>query len=199
MGHRAMKITALVQLQQMAQNLYDPIAVHTAALNAIGWSHPEQFFVPPQAQQQPPPQLRQLEGQIQNEQAAAQAKIEEAKAKTTEAQAKLAETKAKIAVGHFNPKEEKGGVAGAPPPDEDTPLDLATAEAKVRDSETRAGELKLKQAQMRVEDVNRDQDRQAKLHGETMQLARDILLHPEGVNNLGKKVEKVEKATTPKK
>ena len=44
---RVMKIMGLKQLQAGNPSLYDPIAIDTAALQAMGWSNPEQFMVPP--------------------------------------------------------------------------------------------------------------------------------------------------------
>src|SRR5262249_32979255 len=72
-GQRLMKVMALKQLQGASPNLYDPIKVDTAALNAIGWPNPEEFFVPPEARSKPPPQLIQAQNQMQNETTKAQA------------------------------------------------------------------------------------------------------------------------------
>ena len=54
---RLMKVMALKQLQAAQPSLYDPIAIDTAALQAIGWSNPSQFLASPSAQQNPPPEL----------------------------------------------------------------------------------------------------------------------------------------------
>ena len=48
-GQRMMKVTAIMQLQQQYQTLFDPIKVCTAAMSAIGFANPEDFFVPPAA------------------------------------------------------------------------------------------------------------------------------------------------------
>jgi len=54
---RLMKVMALKQLQAAQPSLYDPIAIDTAALQAIGWSNPSQFLASPDAQKNPPPEL----------------------------------------------------------------------------------------------------------------------------------------------
>ena len=164
-GQRLMKVVALKQLQAQSQNLYDPIKVDTAALAAIGWPNPEEFFVPPAARAQPPPQLIQAQTQMQNETKKAdadtmeaQARVEEAKAKTTDAQARVA------GVGHYAPKTPE---AAAPEsgPEPTSPLDIATAQAKLLDAHTRAKEAGLKAKELSVENENRDKDRDAEGKG----------------------------------
>lgn len=55
---RLMKIMALKQLQAANPSLYDPIAIDSAALKAIGWNNPEQFFVPPESMGKPSPEMQ---------------------------------------------------------------------------------------------------------------------------------------------
>jgi len=88
-GQRMMKIMALKQLQAANPTLYDPNAIDTAALQALGWSNPQQFFAPPAAQAAPPPQIQ----EAMAKQATADKKADAA---MVGAQAKAAETQAKI-------------------------------------------------------------------------------------------------------
>jgi hypothetical protein len=169
-GQRLMKIMALKQLQSANPTLYDPIKVDTAALAAIGWPNPDEFFVPPSARGQPPPQLIQAQAQMQNESKEADAKLLDAKAKMTEAQGRRAESDAKVNLGHFAPKQERG-VAGAEP---ETQLDIATAEAKLLDAHTRAQEVAIKAHDSQIEDANRDKDRHAKLLESGLGLAKEF-------------------------
>jgi hypothetical protein len=186
-GQRIMKITALKQLQQQSPSMYDPIAVDTAALQAIGWNNPDQFLVPPTAQAAPPPEL--LE---------AQAKMETSKsdsaARMMVAQAKVAETQAKIQQGAFAPKPEGG--LGAPAPQQPTPLELEELRIKQMDAVTRAESIKIKHRDALMHDQNRDLDRQSRERVQLLQLAKDILTHPEGVEGaqegLGKLKREVE-------
>mgnify|MGYP003344677176 CR=1 FL=1 len=54
---RLMKVVALKQLQAQNPAMYDAFAIDSAALKAIGWNNPAQFFVPPTAQKNPPPEM----------------------------------------------------------------------------------------------------------------------------------------------
>jgi hypothetical protein len=62
---RMMKIMGLKQLQAGNPSLYDPIAIDTAALQAMGWSNPQQFMVPPNAMGAPPPELVERQAKAQ--------------------------------------------------------------------------------------------------------------------------------------
>ena len=198
MGQRVMKIQGLMQLQQAAPNLMDPIAIVTAAIRAIGWANPEQFLVPPAARAAPPPQLQQMQAQMANEKAAADAKVTEANARATEATAKQADVQAKIDTGHYAPKAE-GVAAGAQAEPPESQLDIATAMAKVRDSETRAREVAIKAQEAQVENHNRDLDRAAKEKDTAIDLAKAVIGAPTagesgkqvGVSTVGAKTNKI--------
>lgn len=175
-GQRLMKVMALKQLQGASPNLYDPIKVDTAALAAIGWPNPEEFFVPPQARSAPPPQLRELEAKMQNEGKKADADMTRAKADLIEATAAHTETENKIAVGHFTPKQETAGLAGSQ--QVDTPVDKITAQAKLMDANTRAREVAVREREAATEDHNRDLDRVAREREAAIQLAGDVIRAP---------------------
>jgi len=85
---RLMKIMALKQLQATNPSMYDPIAIDTAALKAIGWSNPEQFLVPQSAQQNPPPELIQAQAMMKVNDMKAQAAMQDAQTKAHAAQMK---------------------------------------------------------------------------------------------------------------
>ncbi len=91
-AQRLMKIMALKQLQAAQPGLYDPIAVDTAALQAIGWSNPSQFMAPANAQGAPPPEMMKM-------QADAKAKDITAQARMLDAQTKAQKTQADIQMG----------------------------------------------------------------------------------------------------
>jgi len=169
-GQRVMKIMALKQLQAANPSMYDPIAIDTAALQAIGWNNPSQFLVPQQAQQSPPPELIQAQAQMAN-----QAKDSEARMMV--AQAKVAETQAKIQQGAFAPKASASDPNGGQP----TALDIENLKIKMLDAQTRAKAVEMKGASAATEDQNRDLDRQSRERVQLMELARDILTHPESV------------------
>jgi hypothetical protein len=175
-GQRMLKIMGLMQLQGQAPSLYDPIKIHTAALAAMGWANPQEFFVPQSAQAQPPPELIQMQQQLANEKAAADAKVTEANARTTEANARAAEAKAKIDTGHFAPKGE--GVAAGQPEQGMTGADAIQAAAKLMDARTRQREVALKEKTASVEDQNRDQDREARSRDAAIGLAKSVITAP---------------------
>jgi hypothetical protein len=177
-GQRLMKIMALKQLQQASPNLYDPIKCDTAALNAIGWPNPEEFFVPPAARAQPPPQLIQAQQQMANEKTKADADALEAKARAEEAQAKTTVAQAQVAgVGHFTPKQPE---AAAPEsgPEPTSPLDVANAQAKLMDAETHRHEVGLKAAELAQEDKAREQDAIARDRQAAIDLASNVIKAP---------------------
>jgi hypothetical protein len=175
-GQRLMKVLALKQLQGSSPNLYDPIKVDTAALAAIGWPNPEEFFVPPQARAAPPPQLVQAQTQMKNEGIAAQAKATEAEARMLEAQARDKDVQAKVDTGHYVPKQEKSaGVAG---PEPITPVDMIEAKVKLMDADTRQREVAIREHEAATEDQNRDQDRLASEREAAIALAGDVIKAP---------------------
>ena len=186
-GQRVMKIMALKQLQQSNPSMYDPIAIDTAALQAIGWNNPQQFMAPPEAQKAPPPEMQQMQAKMANEKAEADARVMEAKAK-------VAEIQAKIQQGAFAPKPQTA--AGAPQVDQaQQQAALMTAKARLMDAQTKAQnaevdhadtmaqiqqrdkDLTLKHHDLMVEDQNRNMDRQSKEKIQAIELARDILIH----------------------
>jgi hypothetical protein len=86
---RLMKIMALKTLQSATPSMYDPVAVDTAALKAMGWSNPEQFLVPQSAQQNPPPELLEAMAKIENDKQKTQIAAQDSQTKAMQAQAKI--------------------------------------------------------------------------------------------------------------
>lgn len=198
MGQRVMKIMGLKQLQSASPNLYDPIAIDTAALKAMGWANPEQFFVPPAARAAPPPQLQQLQAEMANKKTEADAKTTEANARAAEAKAKAADVQAKIDTGHYRPKAE-GVAAGATPPDQDLPSDTAEAQAKLIDADTRQREVSLKERESHMESESRNREYEAKERDAALGLAKAVITAPTagesgkqvGVGEVGNKTNKI--------
>jgi hypothetical protein len=88
---RLMKVMALKQLQAAQPSLYDPVAIDTAALQAIGWSNPSQFLASPEAQKNPPPELVKMQADAKAAQTLSDARMMDAqtKAKTDAAKAQM--------------------------------------------------------------------------------------------------------------
>ena len=169
-SQRVMKIMALKQLQQGNPSMYDPIAIDTAALQAIGWSNPSQFLAPPSAQASPPPELQKVMAEMQ-------VKKQDADTKSKVADAKVAEVQAKIQQGAFAPKQQMaGGVGGG---QIDTKADMMLAEAKMMDARTKARDVDIKHHDVLLENQNRDLDRHSRERQQILELARDIMAHPD--------------------
>ena len=186
---RVMKIMALKQLQQQNPAMYDPKAIDMAALKAMGWSNPEQFMVPPQAQQQVPPEVQKAMAELQilkqeadAKTAVAQASVQESQA---DGQARLmdAETKRILAQAKLEEMRAKGG--GEQAPSGEGPWRQVDAEAKMMDAETRrilaelkAADLGLSVDKMQMESDHREADRILDSHhraaDRATQLAKNI-------------------------
>jgi hypothetical protein len=85
---RLMKVMALKQLQSASPGMYDPIAIDTAAMKAIGWSNPEQFLAPQSAQQNPPPELIEKQAKAKSDEMKAQASMLDAQTRAQSSQMK---------------------------------------------------------------------------------------------------------------
>jgi len=85
---RIMKVMALKQLATANPTLYDPIAVDTAALQAMGWSNPQQFFAPASSQGKTPPEVLKGIAELENKKNETQIK-----AKKTDADIEIAARK----------------------------------------------------------------------------------------------------------
>ena len=157
-SQRMMKIMGLKQLQQQNPSLYDPIAIDTAALQAMGWSNPQQFMVPPTAlQNKPPPE-------VQYAQAMVQIKKQEADAKTAMVQVKQQEIAAKM-------QAEGGGPAGPQAPTVEDQLKMA-------DIDLRKQELQDKQQDSMLDAINRKRDRESRERLAAVKLAETIATVP---------------------
>lgn len=165
-GQRVMKIMALKQLQAANPTMYDPIAIDTAAIRAIGWNNPQQFFAPPSAQQQPPPEMQKQMAELKVQQ-------QKADATTMDAQTRKMEAEAKIQQGAHAPPQQ-GLAGGEPPPNE---IDIMMARAKLMDSQTRHQEVSVKRENQDREDQNLDLDRVSREKMAALATAKDILLH----------------------
>ena len=139
-GQRVMKIMALKQLQQSNPSMYDPIAIDTAALQAIGWSNPSQFLAPPNAQAAPPPEMQQMQSKMAAEQKDSQARMMMAQAKTAEVQAKIQQ-------GAFAPQHAE--------PQQTDPNASAELHIKAMDAQTKAKELAVRIQEAQIEAQSR--------------------------------------------
>jgi hypothetical protein len=200
---RMMKVMALKQMAAANPQMYDPVAVDTAALQALGWSNPEQFFAPPNPNPPVPPEI--------------QAKMAELQIKKQDSDARMMTAQAGVAkVQH----EMQGGGVGQPPqldPNKMVDLELKKhemqqrmmdAEIKHRDSQNRLretmiqaqvdqqsnqGEMQramLKNQDDRFEAANRQRDRESKERLAAVKLAGEIAKNPDAASIINKVIPK---------
>ena len=162
-SQRMMKIVGLKQLQQQNPSMYDPIAIDTAAMQAMGWSNPQQFMVPPSAlQQKPPPE-------VQYAQAMVGIKKQEADAKTAMVQVKQQEVAAKA----MQAQQEAGGLGDGQP----TFLDQLKAE----EIQLKQNELQVKQQEGMMDALNRKRDRESRERLAAVKLAIEMGENPQAI------------------
>jgi hypothetical protein len=152
-----MKIMGLKQLQAGNPSLYDPIAIDTAALQAMGWSNPSQFMVPPSSlQNKPPPE-------VQYAQAMVQIKKQEADAKTAMVGVKQQEVAAKM--------QESQGAQGAQGPTIEDQIKMAELQARQQ-------EMQMDEKDSMMDAINRKRDRESRERLAAVKLAETIATVP---------------------
>ena len=158
---RLMKVLALKQLVATNPTLYDPIAVDTAALQALGWSNPQQFMVPATAQQKPPPELLKMMADAQNEKTIADARMLDSQTRAQESAIKMQLEQAKLAMEH--------GQNGVMDP------------IKAADMQLRQQELVQKGQDAVIDAINRKRDRESRERLAAVKLAEELIRNPQGL------------------
>jgi len=159
---RLMKVLALKQLVASNPTLYDPIAVDTAALQALGWSNPQQFMIPIAAHGKPPPELLQMMAKAKNDELVAQARMMDSQTRAKESDAKIQLEIAKL-------QAEQG--------DQTQPVDPV----KMAQIETQRMEIQQRQEDAMIDAVNRKRDRESRERLASVKLAEDLIQNPQGL------------------
>lgn len=183
-GQRVMKIVALKQLQVASPQLYDPVAVDTAALQTMGWSNPNQFFKPEAERNQPTPDMMKGMAEAVNDGKTADAAMITAQARQTEVQTK-------VQTGAFAPKPAAQGLSGAQPDPSVGQAAIMKAQASLIDAQTKREDLDMRQQREDQDDQSRDADRESKEGIELLKLAQATITHPEGNTAGAKKLAKL--------
>jgi hypothetical protein len=158
---RLMKVLALKQLQSSNPALYDPIAVEIAALQSLGWSNPQQFMAPLDAQKDPPPEIMQAMNEMQN-------KTKEADARVLDAQTRATESAAKIEMEQARTMAElQGG---------------GMDQEKMLGLQVQAAEVEQRHQDGLLDAVNRKRDRESRERLAAIKLAEEVMRNP---NSLG--------------
>jgi hypothetical protein len=190
---RMMKVMALKQMAAANPQMYDPIAVDTAALQALGWNNPEQFFAPPNPNPPMPPEL-------QAKMAELQIKKQDADTKQMVAQASVAKTQHEIQGGGAGNPFDPNKIADLQLKQQEMRQKAMEAEIKQRDSENRLretminaqlsrsdNEVEMRRAMLKNQDdrfeaANRQRDRESKERLAAVKLAADIAKNPEAAD-----------------
>ena len=194
-AQRMMKIMALKQLQQMNPSLYDPIAIDSAALIAIGWSNPQQFMAPISSHATPPPEVLQAQAELKIKQQDADAKTMLAKAKAAELQAKAQQPPegqnqppqglgvldmAKAKAMHTDSQTKAHKVmSDAQIAAQQLHIEKMKAQTGLMDAHTKARDVFQKRDDIMMRNENDEKDREARNKLELLSLAKEMVLHKE--------------------
>jgi hypothetical protein len=157
---RLMKVLALKQLVASNPSLYDPIAVDTAALQALGWSNPQQFMIPPSAQGKPPPELMQAMAKAQNDKSNAEARM-------LDSQTRAQESQARLELDHMRLQMEMQRDQGDP--------------AKMAQVDTQRMEIEQRNQDTMFDAINRKRDRESRERLAAIKLAEEVMRNPDGL------------------
>ena len=160
---RLMKVLALKQLVATNPSLYDPIAVDTAALQALGWSNPQQFMIPQKAQANPPPELIKAMADMQNDKISAEARM-------MDSQTRAQETAAKIQLDQARLQMER-----------DSQLGGQADPSKMMELQIREQEIQQRQQDTFLDAVNRKRDRESRERLAAMRMAEELAQNPQGL------------------
>ena len=160
---RLMKVLALKQLVATNPSLYDPIAVDTAALQALGWSNPQQFMIPQKAQANPPPELIKAMADMQNDKISAEARM-------MDSQTRAQETAAKIQLDQARLQMER-----------DSQLGGQADPSKMMELQIREQEIQQRQQDAFLDAVNRKRDRESRERLAAMRMAEELAQNPQGL------------------
>jgi hypothetical protein len=155
---RLMKVLALKQLVATNPALYDPIAVDTAALQALGWSNPQQFMIPPSAQGQTPPEMIQAQAKMANDKSNADARMLDSQTRAKEAQDRLE-------LDHMRLQMEQGRDQSDP--------------SKMYGLQIQQEEIQQRQQDSFLDAVNRKRDRESRERLAAIKLAEEMMRNPD--------------------
>jgi len=169
---RLMKVAALKQLVQSNPALYDPIAVDTAALQALGWSNPQQFMVPASVQANPPPELIQAQANMANQSKEADARVLDAQTRAKQVEADIALTQAKT-------QEIMANLGGGMPGSEGG--DSFQDQVKIAELKLQHQDMVQRSEDAALDAVNRKRDRESRERLAAMRFAETAMQNPAGL------------------
>lgn len=154
---RVAKVMAIKQLQAANPSLYDAYAVDSAALRAMGWSNPDQFFAPMAMRNRPPPDVL---------------------AKTAELEIKRqdSETDRMKAIADAKADQAKIGLDQAKVSQDAQPDPIQQMMA-----ETKAKEVAVQEADVGADAHNRAAERESREKVALAHLVSEVLQNPDGL------------------
>lgn len=183
---RMMKIMALKQLQAANPAMYNARAIDMAAIQAMGWSNPEQFLLPDGQQPPPSPEAQAMQQQAQALQQQNQLKGQELQIKGQDAQTKaqLAEAQAK----KINADADKAMAEAqkmlspeAADPNEQYQK-MFDAQAKALELDLKQQDLGIRKADIELDAANRAADRESRERVAMAKIIQDAIQNPIGLN-----------------
>ena len=105
-GQRLMKISGLKQLQSASPNMYDAFKVDSAALQALGWSNPQQFMKNPEELKKPSVQDQAMQAKSQADKTVADARMMDSQTRSKMTDAKILHQSHKETVQNVKVQQE---------------------------------------------------------------------------------------------
>jgi len=197
-SQRLMKIVGLKQLQQSNPRMYNQVAIDTAALQAMGWNNPEQFFAPEQQRNAPPPEMmaamadmqirkqdadtrsKEADGKLAIDQAKLQAdqqidmaRLGELYIKKQEADTKQQSAQARMMYDQTRAENEIAKIRADQVAEQRIdPTDQMLAQMKLK-------EMEIRQADAEFDALNRDAERESRERVALAKIVQDLAAHPE--------------------
>lgn len=152
---RVMKVTALIQLAQLAPDLYNLQEVNREALNTLGWSNADNLLKDQNSPAPPRPE--------------AMLQMAQAKSLEIDSQSKMMMAQAKVAETQLKMQTEGQG------------QDPVAVEQKQTELALKQAEIEQRKQDVTLDAINRKRDRESRERLATLRLAEDMAKNPEGL------------------
>ena len=161
-GQRLMKISGLKQLASASPNMYDAYKVDAAALQALGWSNPQQFMKHPVEMSKPSPEAQAAQVKTQAEKTVADARMMDSQTRAKTQAAKLQLEQQKLQMGEHH----EGG---------QDPSKMMALQVQQQEIQQRAQDAML-------DAINRKRDRESRERIAALKLAEEMAQNPQGLS-----------------
>ena len=152
---RVMRVTALIQLAQLAPDLYNLEEVNKEALNTLGWGNADNLLKDQDTPAPPRPE--------------AMLQMAQAKALEIDSQSKMMMAQAKVADVQMKAQAENQG------------QDPQAIQQKQTELALKQAEIEQRRQDVTLDAINRKRDRESRERLATLRLAEDLAKNPEGL------------------